>query len=83
MKPSHSSRWDSCYCSWVCCHRLELLWFAVIVSDKAFHVLKFEPAVVPRPQAIATEQPLVSPLPHCVGMNMQKLSHLGGGHLLS
>jgi len=47
--------------------------------DKVLHVFLLEPAVTPGAQAIDRKKPLVRPVPHCVGMNMEQVSHFSGG----
>jgi len=47
--------------------------------DKVLHLFPLEPAVPSGAQAIDGKKPLIRPPPHCVGMNMEQVSHLSGG----
>jgi hypothetical protein len=59
-------------------HRLpRLLRLKVALPQEAVHLFPLEPAVASCPQAISVEQLFVSPLPHCVGMDMEEISYLG------
>jgi len=47
--------------------------------DKVLYLFQPKPAVTPGAQAINRKKPIVRPVPHCVGMNMEQVSHLSGG----
>jgi len=60
-----------------CLERLPRL--RAIPPQEVIHFFTLEPAVTSSPQAISVDQPFIGPVPHCVRVNMEQMSHLGGG----